>query len=116
MSDDLQIELFTLEQLLWTTEDRNDPIQMDRLFDSDLIEFGASGQRYSRADLMPDGKSTELINVVLLDFSYRQLGVGVVQTMYISQWANGPRANRSSIWRAHADGWQLVFHQGTPTT
>ena len=52
----------------------------------------------------------------LAGFAVRMLGADVALVTHRSTMTVGePRAaNRSSIWRGTADGWQLEFHQGTP--
>jgi len=53
--------------------------------------------------------------LTLRDLQCRRLGGSVVLVTYQSE-VDGLFANRSSIWRLTDAGWQMEFHQGTPTT
>jgi hypothetical protein len=118
-SDDVE-ELRKLEEMLWRAETRYDNTLMDKLFAQDFFEFGRSGKRYTRTELMLDPAPSTKIDAVLplKNFKARLLSHNVVQLNYVSEVTNGEetqRANRSSIWSMTDSGWQLRFHQGTPT-
>ncbi len=63
---------------------------------------------------------SEPVEVHAQDFALRKLSDAVVLLTYRSAHI-GPSGAlerhtlRSSIWRLEASGWQIVFHQGTPT-
>jgi len=54
---------------------------------------------------------------VISNFAVRPQADSVVLATYVClhRYADGREANslRSSLWRKHAEGWQMVFHQGT---
>ncbi|MBD8878979.1 MULTISPECIES: nuclear transport factor 2 family protein [Rhodanobacter] len=82
----------------------------------DFWEVGASGNRYSREHVLdvlderqrnpqPDPYETG-------DFHCRQLAEAVYLLTYTLR--QGERVTRrATIWRRDADGWKIVFHQGT---
>jgi hypothetical protein len=57
----------------------------------------------------------------MLDFQIKQLAADVVLATYkVVKHGETREAKkyslRSSIWKINDDKWQMVFHQGTPTT
>jgi len=110
-----------LEESLWVAETRFNVALMDDLFAQDFFEFGRSGRTYDRAEMLIDAQPGQQINatIPLLNFHARHLSPDVVQVTYVSEVSRGDkmeRANRSSIWSRHGDGWTLRFHQGTPVS
>lgn len=107
-----------LEEGLWL-ETRFDPEWMDRILHADFEEVGMSGRVYSREDsleapvaeldvaLPHEGYQLELIDedVALVRYVSHDTSDGVQR-----------HAHRTSIWVNTNDGWQLRFHQGTPTS
>ena len=90
------------------------------LLHPEFVEFGRSGKAYTRADIL-----TILIQerrptpVHAQDFCAQVLSEGVVLLTYKSAHVIGAGLERhtlrASLWRHSAAGWQMVFHQGTPT-
>ncbi|TPG07269.1 DUF4440 domain-containing protein [Rhodanobacter glycinis] len=88
----------------------------ERMVSADFWEIGASGQRYSRAHVLdvlehrtPDPAEHTWIT---RDFHCRELGPDTYLLTYTLE--QGERVSRrSTIWRRHGGGWQIVFHQGT---
>ncbi len=108
-----------LEESLWIAETRFNVSLMDEVFAQDFFEFGRSGRTYDRADMLIEAEPGQDIKstIPLLNFHARHLSPDVVQVTYVSEVLYGDkieRANRSSIWSRHGDGWKLRFHQGTP--
>ena len=109
-----------LEEMLWRAETRLDTDLMGSLFAPDLIEFGRSGQRYDRADLLltrslPHDFSATL---PLPQFDARALSETVALVTYVSEIKLGDgveHTNRASVWTRWTTSWKLQFHQGTPT-
>lgn len=108
--------LVALELTLWRSDTRYNRAQMEATFASDFREFGRSGRRYAREDLLPNGESHE-INATLHDMSVTEISADVALVTYISEVRRPSQtdwANRASLWD-HASGrWQIRFHQGTP--
>lgn len=110
-----------LEESLWVAETRFNVALMDDLFAQDFFEFGRSGRTYDREEMLIEAQPWQEIKatIPLLNFHARHLSPDVVQVTYVSELSIGDemeRANRSSIWSRHGDGWTLRFHQGTPVS
>jgi hypothetical protein len=108
--------LHTLELTLWHPATRYDRALMDATFAPDFHEFGRSGRRYTRAELLD--ATPHDFHATLHDFTEHHLSDTITLTTYISELhtPEGPeRANRSSIWDRSSGHWQLRFHQATPT-
>jgi hypothetical protein len=105
-----------LDDTLWRAETRHDRALMEATFAPDLREFGRSGRRYSREDLLPTGASHP-IDATLHDLTVTDLSVTLALVTYISHFrrpTGSDWANRSSLWDRASGRWQLRFHQGTP--
>jgi len=84
------------------------------LLDPEFAEFGASGRRWSRAEILASlaGEDREEA-VAVHDLRAVRIAEGVVLVTYLSD-DGEQRCNRSSLWRRTAAGWRVYFHQGTP--
>jgi hypothetical protein len=92
---------------------------LDQLLADDFIEFGASGKRYTKQDLLTSLPASRVVSYRSSGFEAKELAPGVVLLTYqtSSQDPASGRAThslRSSIWQQHGGTWKLVFHQGTP--
>lgn len=109
--------LAALEETLWRTETRFDPALMDATFAPGFREFGRSGRRYTRDEMLFDPANAEPIDATLHDLTVTEITDSVCLVTYIfelrhrdgTEWAN-----RSSLWHLASGRWQLHFHQGTP--
>jgi tRNA (guanine37-N1)-methyltransferase len=113
--------LRTLEESLWRRETRCDAAYQDAVFAADFTEFGRSGRTYLRAEILMGEDHVWDIGAALpiaAPFA-RLLRADTALITYTSRVIrNGisENANRASIWtRGGKLGWQLRFHQGTPT-
>lgn len=109
--------LRSLELTLWRADTRYDRALMEATFAPDLVEFGRSGRRYARDDLLPDGTEAAPIDAALHDLTTRPLSPDLALVTYISELrtpSGTEWANRASIWDRSSGRWQLRFHQGTP--
>ncbi|MDZ4089553.1 MAG: nuclear transport factor 2 family protein [Tabrizicola sp.] len=52
--------LAALEHTLWHSETRHDHALMEATFAPDFREFGRSGRRYTRDDLLPSGETHDI--------------------------------------------------------
>jgi len=113
-SDDVD-RLIELETAMWVTATRCDRDWMDGYLSPTFTEFGRSGTSYTRAEILDDDVGE--IDATLIDFDLRLLDDACALVTYRSIEPRG-HSHRASIWkRAENDaGWQLEFHQGTPTT
>lgn len=121
MDDHTSQILRVLEESLWRSETRFDDALMEATFAPDFFEFGRSGRRYTRSEMLLGHMSGTPIDaeLPLRAFQARWLTDTVAQVTYISAVIYAGQteyANRSSIWSLDDAVWQLRFHQGTPTT
>lgn len=108
--------LAALELTLWRSDTRYDRALMEQTFAPDFREFGRSGRRYTRDDLLPSG-GTHPIDATLHDLTVTAIGPDVALVTYRSEVRRPTHtewANRSSLWDHTTGRWQLRFHQGTP--
>lgn len=116
--DDALRQVIDNELRLLRPEVRNTASEVERLLHPDFVEFGASGRRWSRDDMVAaigsmfaddDAPTAREVEAV-------RLAESVVLVTYVTEGPRG-RARRSSVWRKASDGaWQVYFHQGTPVT
>ncbi len=114
--------ILSLEQQLSHAACRQDPGMMSELLDDNFVEFGASGRRFDKTEIMALLKSdSEFIPYDIQDFTIKKLaGDSLLATYAIPtrQTKHGdikPGSRRSSVWRYKDNRWQLLFHQGTWT-
>ena len=120
-ADELLQTLRALERELHDHVVRRSPERLSALLHAQFCEFGRSGAVYTRAQVIgqllaerdPPRSHTRGFAVVelapavaLLTYQSADLAPSGSLEQY---------ANRSSIWRRDESGWQMVFHQGTPT-
>ena len=113
--------LQALESELHKPATCSDATRLDVLLHADLREVGRSGVLYAKADILsrlPEQASQVLI--VADHFELRRLGELVALLTYRSaqQLPDGTLDRfslRSSVWEHSMQGWQISFHQGTPT-
>jgi hypothetical protein len=113
-------ELRGLETELHTNETRRNQRRMEALLHPDFIEFGRSGKRYTRAEILIEfGPPNALSLVQSCDYEVIVLGEGVALLTYVSAHLDAEgnwdrKTLRSSLWVRTPVGWQMRFHQGTP--
>lgn len=120
-SDPLLFTLQALECELQGRDARGSRVRLGQLLHAQFVEFGRSGAVYTR---------TQVIDQLVVEpnpakmhtqgFAVFELAPSVALLTYQSADVTPSgslerHANRSSIWRLEASGWQMVFHQGTPT-
>lgn len=123
MTPDDVDRLTRAEHSLWDDHDRFDRSRMDALWAEEFHEVGRSGRLWDREELLD--ADVQPIGAVLHDLEVLAVTDDVALVRYVSTtWPQGPDvgdgrvAHRSSVWRRSDGpaGWELVFHQGTPTT
>lgn len=110
-------DLPSLEHSLWRAETRFDRALMGATFAPDFFEFGRSGRRYTREEMLFDQADRQEIDATLHNLTTHALSPGLALVTYISEvrFPDGTEwANRSSIWDRSSGRWLLHFHQGTP--
>lgn len=120
MEEQLHQHILNLEQQLANPSTRGNAAVLDQLIADDFIEFGASGRRFTRTDIIAQlTAETDFPAYELVDFEVRPLGDTTLIAMYripARPDANGsskPGSLRSSVWKLSKNGWQICFHQGT---
>ena len=111
-------DISQLEHSLWQTETRYDSDYMERLVSAGFQEFGRSGRRYTRNDIITDTSGDTKIAAVLHNLTCDPVTDDVTLVTYICELdRDGTRewSNRASLWHKASGTWQLHFHQGTPT-
>jgi hypothetical protein len=110
-----------LEVSLHQPEVRSDRDQVDRLLHESFIEFGRSGQMYTKAEIL-EVLSAESSEEAIFSQSYSlaiiEDGVALLTYKSARITANGELSRytlRSSLWQYTEPDWQMRFHQGTAT-
>lgn len=94
--------------------------RLNELIHTEFKEFGSSGRTFTKQDMLsifPTANGDARIRAE--NFVLQQLSSELVLLTYKSERLseNGNpvhQALRSSIWKLESDGWQIIFHQGTP--
>ena len=121
MDLDLLHELRDLEAALYQPAVRGDAVRLMQLLHPRFRELSRSGREYSR-----DGLLTELLerpqacDTFIDGFRLDRLSENLALVTYRSAniTPNGileGHSLRASLWELTVAGWQLLFHQGTPT-
>ena len=114
-----------LEEELLKPEVRHSPDQVGDLLSDDFVEFGSSGGVFTKQQVIEalehEGPPDPTTRMSLVDFMARRLASDVILVTYrtIQDGSSGTRQAsrlRSSIWKLIEGRWQMVFHQGTPST
>ena len=111
-----QIE--ALERRLLDPAVRASAVAVGELLADDFLELGASGRSWKKAEVVAELAANPRVRGRLADFVLRPLGDEFALAIYRLEASDAAGAGslRSSIWRrTPSGGWQLVFHQGTPT-
>jgi hypothetical protein len=111
----------SLETGLHSPAVRADKAQLEKLLHADFFEIGRSGTSYRRADIIKQlvGQKGDAV-IWSQDFALSMPAYSVALLVYKSAHINAQgeltmHAQRSSMWQYDDLGWQMRFHQGTPT-
>lgn len=111
----------SLETSLHARGVRTDKAQLNTLLHADFVEIGRSGTHYQRADIIAQllGQQNHA-DIWSQDFALSMPAYSVALLTYKSahldpQGQLSMHTHRSSMWQYDELGWQLRFHQGTPT-
>jgi len=105
-------QLIELERAMWDDATRSDPSWLDQHLSAGFTEFGWSGRRYTRGEIL--AIEIGVIDADLESFLVRPVGADAALVTYRSVQARGI-GNRASLWIRRDGRWLLDFHQGTPT-
>jgi len=108
-----------LEELLLSSETRNNKEKLDLILAVDFTEFGASGTVFTKSSIIESlVDSNESWSYKIDEFICKSIAKNVFLATYklsIFSKDNTLLRNslRSSIWRNKSQSWQIIFHQGT---
>lgn len=114
-------QLKALEIELHNTTTRKHVKRLNELLHDSFCEFGRSGLSYTKSDILERLPLESGDTVIFAEqFQLRQLSEFVALLTYRSahKALDGTlqrHSLRSSIWQYSDKGWQMSFHQGTPT-
>jgi hypothetical protein len=120
-TDNLLQHLHQLEVALHQPDVRCDLARLDELLHESFAEFGRSGRSYRRADILEFLRlEVTAGRVWSQEFTVAEIAEGIALLTYKSAYvdANGELCRhtlRSLLWQRTVRGWQMRFHQGTPT-
>jgi hypothetical protein len=93
---------------------RADRARLEQLLHPEFVEIGASGRRWTRAEIVDALVATPGVDDLrVADVHARALGPDVVLVTYTTR-RRGSAVHRSSIWVRRGADWVARFHQGTP--
>lgn len=114
------------ELRLYDPEVRGAAGELEALLHPDYVEFGLSGLRWDRREIIaaltagrpagvtapacPAGPAQQA--TVVSELAGIRLSATIVQVTYVTD-QEGRRARHSSLWLRTGPGWRLYFHQGT---
>ena len=115
--DEAVAEVIALERALLTREVRSSAAALDALLDPEFTETGASGRRWTRAEILaglPAGDDGAALPGRIADHAMagRRLAADVVMLTFETD-HEGRRARRVSLWRRSGGRWRVLYHQGT---
>jgi hypothetical protein len=94
--------------------------ERERVMDSAYWEVGASGRRYSRRFIQANLAKITPVEAAAMgwqcsDFGLRRLGPETYLLTYTLEQKQRV-TRRATIWEKTAEGWQILYHQGTVVT
>ncbi len=121
VDESLHQKLRLLEEQLLLPEVRRSPVELKKLLSDEFVEFGSTGQVYDRHAIIGLLGKPSMTKISIDDFRTVLLAPDAVLATYraimVDREGDPPRYSlRSSIWKQVGDTWQMVFHQGTPTS
>jgi len=113
--------LYNLENRLLQPELRHSRAELERLLADEFVEFGSGGRIYNRQSIIEELGKESNARGSITDFKLVSLAPNVALVTYRAAFSEGEgepahHSLRSSIWKKVGDNWQMVFHQGTPTS
>ena len=121
MSNTVLKTLQQLETELHQLETRQNVSRLEELLHPDFEEFGRSGRTFSRKEVLAEfSEITEYPSVVAKNFKLDVFGETIALLTYksahVDLFGDSHRHTlRASLWMRGDHGWQMRFHQGTPT-
>lgn len=108
-----------LELSLLKPEIRSSKEALNKLLADDFLEFGTSGNTYTKTDILERLPNTiERVKYVVNDFSVEipseDTAIATFKTERTIDGKDTVVSQRSSHWRKTHTGWQMFFHEATP--
>ncbi|MBA4541644.1 MULTISPECIES: DUF4440 domain-containing protein [Thermoactinomyces] len=111
----LKEHLRQLEEKLLLPEVRRSREELSKLLADEFFEFGSSGTVWSKEEIGSEGLSVRKMS--LSHFEVHLLAPDVALTTYrVKDETRKMDTLRSSVWKLKEGRWQMIFHQGTPTS
>ena len=109
-----------LEVELLQPETRKSAKRISELLADDFFEFGMSGEKYTKQDIIELLPKLEGIKYEGIDFEAKEIAPDIILLTYKASVENLNTGEkkwtlRSSLWQKRDGNWQMIFHQGTPT-
>ncbi|RYZ74593.1 MAG: nuclear transport factor 2 family protein [Proteobacteria bacterium] len=112
-------DVIALEKRLLEPSIRSDLEELDRILDDSFVEFGTSGRRYGKSDILNLLARDNSSFIDAYDFEPIALAIDLIQLRFKTRrkldGGETFASLRSSIWRKSQCGWRMIFHQGTAT-
>jgi hypothetical protein len=113
---DLETTLLALETELLQPSVRNQPARVDALLADGFVEFGSSGNVWTKAVVIERLRDEAPIARQIRDFEATLLAPDVALVTYrVERVEDASTTLRSSVWAREGTNWRMRFHQGTPT-
>ncbi len=110
-------ELSSREPIFHRPEHGTSRVDLEKMTVEDFWEMGASGRRYSREfvlDELERRRENPPVDIwKTTDFYCRRLAGDMYLLTYTLVQDNARLTRRATIWEKSADGWKVVYHQGT---
>lgn len=116
-TDDILAELMPLEPIFHTAAFGRTLAEFAQRMAADYWETGASGQPYSREFILEHLAANPPVDAEAAgwrasDHAVRALGEDTFLLTYTLD-QNGRVTRRATVWQRGADGWKILYHQGT---
>jgi hypothetical protein len=118
--EEVLAELCKKEPIFHTAAFGMTAAERERIVAPEYWEVGASGRRYSREFILRGLAERVPVDAaeagwVCSEFGLRQMGAGTYLLTYTLDQA-GRITRRVTVWQRTAQGWRILFHQGTVVT
>ena len=119
INKDMKELIKKLENELLQLDVRKSEQRLAKLLADDFLEFGSLGHEYNKRDITELLSKVHESEIIMNDFRVKPLSPDTALALYSTEQINPETGQkkyslRSSIWRNGQNGWQMIFHQGTP--
>jgi hypothetical protein len=113
--------LYRLEERLLQPDVRHSPSELEKLLADDFVQFGSCGRVFNKQSIIEELGKESNVKISISDLKTISLAPDTALVTYRAIFAyedvKSPKYSlRSSIWKLTGDSWQMIFHQGTPTS